>query len=266
MKIHGFQKTTLLDYPGHIAATVFTGGCNFRCPFCQNGSLALEPEGQPLIPEEEVLAHLRKRQEVLEGVCITGGEPTLESGLREFILKCRALGYLVKLDTNGYRPEMLREFLQEGILDYVAMDIKASPANYGRAAGIPGCDMDRIRESVSLLRASGVPHEFRTTVVKGIHTAGEFEEIGKWLAGSSVYYLQAYRDSGDILGMRRDRSGMAKDARETAEHLSETDGSMAQPEQDTIGGIMAAFTKEEMEQMAALAGKYIDKVMLRGVG
>ncbi|MCM1213009.1 MAG: anaerobic ribonucleoside-triphosphate reductase activating protein [Lachnospiraceae bacterium] len=233
MKIHGLQKTTLLDYPGHIAATVFTGGCNFRCPFCQNSSLAVEPEGQPLIPEEEALAHLRKRQGVLEGVCITGGEPTLESGLREFIFKCRTLGYLVKLDTNGYRPEILREFLQEGILDYVAMDIKASPENYGKAAGISGCDMDRIRESIRLLQTSGVPYEFRTTVVRGIHTVEEFEEIGKMLAGSSAYYLQAYRDSGDILG---------------------------------AGRTMAAFTKMEMERMAVLAGKYIDKVALRGVG
>lgn len=233
MKIHGFQKTTLLDYPGHVAATVFTSGCNFRCPFCQNGSLVLEPERQPLIPEEEVLTHLRKRQGILEGVCITGGEPTLERNLREFILKCRRLDYLVKLDTNGYRPEVLRELLQAKLLDYVAMDVKASPANYGRATGCPDCDMDRIRESVSLLQTSGVSYEFRTTVVKGIHTVKEFEEIGRFLAGSQAYYLQAYQDSGDILG---------------------------------ADGAMSAFTKEEMEQMAALAGKYIDKVMLRGVG
>jgi len=232
MKIHGFQKTTLLDYPGHIAATVFTGGCNFRCPFCQNGSLVLEPDSQPFIPEEDVLAHLRKRRGILEGICITGGEPTLAGGLREFILQCRELGYLVKLDTNGYRPEVLGGFLQEGILDYVAMDIKASPGNYERAAGCPGCHMERIRESIRLLRESSISYEFRTTVVKGIHLAEEFEEIGRLLAGSTAYYLQAYRDSGNVLGAEYD---------------------------------MTAFSRHEMEQMADLAGKYIDKVVLRGV-
>lgn len=241
MKIYGFQKTTLLDYPEHIAATVFTGGCNFRCPFCQNGSLALEPESQPLIPVETVLAHLRKRRGILEGVCITGGEPTLEGDLREFLLRCRELGYLVKLDTNGYRPRVLGRFLREGILDYVAMDIKASPANYGRATGCPNCDMERIGESIRMLRAGGIPYEFRTTVVKGIHTVEEFEEIGRWLAGSQAYYLQAYRDSGDILGAKQQVQGTA------------------------ISGQMEAFTKEEMEQMAVLAGKYMDKVALRGV-
>lgn len=237
MKIHGFQKTTLLDYPGHIAATVFTGGCNFRCPFCQNGSLVLEPEGQPLIPDEEVLEHLKKRRNILEGVCITGGEPTLETDLREFILQCRELGYLVKLDTNGYRPEALGKFLREGLLDYVAMDIKASPENYSRATGCSECDMERIQESIRLLRTGGIPFEFRTTVVKGIHSVEEFEEIGRLLAGSPIYYLQAYRESGDILGLGGDA-----------------------PRRQ-----MAAFTRQEMEQMADLAGKYIDKVELRGV-
>lgn len=232
MKIHGFQKTTLLDYPGHIAATVFTGGCNFRCPFCQNGSLVMEPESQPLIPEEEVLAHLRKRRGILEGICITGGEPTLERDLREFILKCRELGYLVKLDTNGYRPEVLEELLQEGLSDHVAMDIKASPGNYAIATGCPKCDVERIKESIRLLLTSGISHEFRTTVVKGIYSVEEFEEIGRLLAGSRVYYLQAYRDSGDRLPVAWD---------------------------------MAAFSKQEMERMASLAGKYIDKVVLRGV-
>ena len=257
MEIHGFNKTTLLDYPGHVAATVFTGGCNFRCPFCQNGSLVREPESQPLIPEEEALAHLRKRRGILEGVCITGGEPTLERDLREFILKCRVLGYLVKLDTNGYRPEILRELLQEKILDYVAMDIKASPVNYGRAAGCPGCDMDRIRESVSLLQTSGISHEFRTTVVKGIHTVEEFDEIGRFLAGSKAYYLQAYQDSGDILGRRNGDLQIAGNHLEVEETILQTGKNM--PES------MSAFTKEKMEQMAVLAGKYIDKVVLRGV-
>lgn len=279
MKIHGFQKTTLLDYPGHIAATVFTGGCNFRCPFCQNGSLVLLPESQPLIPVGDVLVHLRKRRGILEGVCITGGEPTLERDLREFILQCRELGYLVKLDTNGYRPEVLGQLLKEGILDYVAMDIKASPSNYGRATGCPGCDVGRIKESIRLLRTGGIPYEFRTTVVKGIHTVEEFEEIGRWLAGSPAYYLQAYRDSGDILGTEyRNRPFFPQNISAAGDgmtgKLTDT-GEAAMPGQEEasmsgIGGIavsgrMEAFSKEEMEQMAFLAGKYMDKVVLRGV-
>lgn len=258
MKIHGFQKTTLLDYPEHVAATVFTGGCNFRCPFCQNGSLVLEPESQLPIPEAEVLAHLRKRQGILEGICITGGEPTLEKDLREFILQCRELGYLVKLDTNGYRPEILGKYLQEGILDYVAMDIKASPENYARATACPKCDMGRIRESIRLLQTSNILYEFRTTVVKGIHTVEEFEEIGKLLSDSKVYYLQAYQDSGDILGMRSDNL-------KTERAIPGIEKENIKAGENTAGGTMTAFTKEEMEQMAALAGKYIDKVVLRGV-
>jgi len=230
MKIYGFQKTTLLDYPEHIAATVFTGGCNFRCPFCQNASLALQPDRQPMIPEEEVFKHLEKRRSVLEGVCITGGEPTLAEGLREFIIRCRELGYPVKLDTNGYRPEALKELLESGLLDYVAMDIKASLPNYGKASGCPGIDVSRIQRSILILRQSGVLHEFRTTVVKGIHSIEEFEEIGKLLAGAPAYYLQAFRNGEDVPGSGLD-----------------------------------SFSRGDMEKMAALAGKYIDKTALRGV-
>ena len=235
MRIYGFQKTTLLDYPGHIAATVFTGGCNFRCPFCHNASLVLKTEKLPLIPVREVLAHLEKRKGILEGVCITGGEPTLEKGLKQFILQCREFGYLVKLDTNGYRPEVLSELIQEGLLDYVAMDIKASLINYGAAAGCPDIDTEKIRESIRLLRTSGIAYEFRTTAVKGLHTVKEFEEIGKLLSGSSLYCLQAFRESEDILG------------------------------QNTSRVPMKSFSAQEMEQMAADAGKYIDKVILRGI-
>lgn len=265
MKIHGFQKTTLLDYPGHVAATVFTGGCNFRCPFCQNGSLVLEPESLLLISENEILAHLKKRQSILEGVCITGGEPTLENDLREFILKCRELGYLVKLDTNGYRPEILRKFLQEKILDYVAMDIKASPENYCRATGYPELDMERIRESIRLLQTSGISCEFRTTAVKGIHTVEEFEEIGKLLAGSKVYYLQAYQDSSDILGIRKGSIRGEKKAIQGVESDIQEESDFAELGSNIACRSLAAFSKKEMELMAALAGKYIDKVVLRGV-
>ena len=148
MEIHGFNKTTLLDYPEHIAATVFTGGCNFRCPFCHNGELVLDPGCQPLIPEEEVLSYLKKRQGILQGVCVTGGEPTLQRDLRAFLQKIKELEYPIKLDTNGYMPGVLWELLQEHLIDYVAMDIKASRDNYARAAGLPHIDISRIEESI----------------------------------------------------------------------------------------------------------------------
>lgn len=230
MKVHGLNKTTLLDYPGHLAATVFTGGCNFRCPFCHNRDLVLEPEGQPLIPEEEVLAHLGKRRGILEGVCVTGGEPTLQPDLPDFIRKVKELGYLVKLDTNGYRPEVLAGLLEAGLLDYVAMDVKAPPGRYAAVSGCPTLEFSRIRESIGCLRQGNVPYEFRTTVVKGLHRKEEFEEIGKLLEGSSILYLQAFRESENL-----------------------------------IGEGFGTFSREEMEEMAETARKYVDRVELRGI-
>lgn len=199
MEIQGFHKTTLLDYPGHVAATVFTGGCNFRCPFCHNGDLVLHPTAQPKVTEEEVFAHLDKRRGILEGVCITGGEPTLQPGLADFVNKVKALGYLVKLDTNGYEPAVLRRLLAEGVLDYVAMDVKASPENYAKAAGCPGLDFTRIEESIGILKNCGIPYEFRTTVVQGLHTVSEFTAIGRLLEGSRAYYLQSFRENENVI-------------------------------------------------------------------
>lgn len=230
MRIHGFNKTTLLDYPEHVAATVFTGGCNFRCPFCHNGNLVLEPGSQPMIPSEEVLEFLKKRRGILEGVCITGGEPTLQRDLPEFIREIKNMGYPVKLDTNGFNPKALWGLLQAGLLDYVAMDVKASKENYGTAAGVRNMDISPIEESIAILKSSNIVYEFRTTMVKGIHSIEEFEYIGKWLAGSRAYFLQQFRESDNVI------------------------------EQG-----FAAFSKEEMEQAAALAAKYIDRVELRGV-
>ena len=199
MQIHGLNKTTLLDYPEHLAATVFTGGCNFRCPFCHNAGLVLDPGSQPRIPEEEVLSFLRKRKGILNGVCITGGEPTLQKDLAGFIRQIKEMGYLVKLDTNGYRPEVLSQLLEEKLLDYVAMDIKSSPARYGIVAGVKGLDTSVIYKSVDLLKCSGVKYEFRTTVVKELHSKEDFEEIAKWLTGSRVHYLQAYRENENVM-------------------------------------------------------------------
>lgn len=247
MQIYGFNKTTLLDYPGYVAATVFTGGCNFRCPFCHNAGLVLDPTGQELISEEEVFAYLRKRQGILDGVCITGGEPTLQSDLREFILKIKELGYPVKLDTNGYRPQVLWSLLSEKLLDYVAMDIKASRENYAIASGLKNLDISRIEESVGILKSCKIAYEFRTTVVKGIHRIEEFDAIGRWLEGCKAYYLQAFRENENII--------------ESYGNCDEEDTA----EKNAPNSICGTFTKKDMESMAEMARKYIDNVALRGV-
>ena len=246
MQIHGFNKTTLLDYPEHIAATVFTGGCNFRCPFCHNGELVLDPGCQPLISEEEVLSYLKKRKGILQGVCVTGGEPTLQKDLKDFLQKIKEFGYPIKLDTNGYMPGVLWNLLQERLIDYVAMDIKASRENYARAAGLKNMDLSRIEESIGILKSSGIPYEFRTTVVKGIHTVEEFENIGKWITGCPAYYLQSYEENENCL-YRMAQTAESDDAGQSS----------AAP--------YGAFSREELEQMAELARKYVGKVVLRGV-
>lgn len=196
MKLYGFQSLTLLDYPGHLAATVFTGGCNFRCPFCHNGDL-IEP--QDPIPTEEILLSLAKRRSMLDGVCITGGEPTLHRDLPELIHKIRDLGLAIKLDTNGTSPEMLRQLAADGLLDYVAMDIKNSPEQYASTAGLLHVDMDAIRESVRFLMEGSLPYEFRTTLIPELHTPDDMHAIGRWIRGVPRYYLQAYRESPFVL-------------------------------------------------------------------
>ena len=198
MEIHGLNKTTLLDYPGRVASTIFTGACNMRCPFCQNADLVLDPKSQPTIPEEEVLAHIAKRKGIITGVCITGGEPTLQKDLKDFIKKIREIGVDVKLDSNGYRPEVLKDLLDEGLINYIAMDIKSSEGGYSRAAGVP-IDISRIKESIGLIMDSGIDYEFRTTVVKELHDEKTFEEIGEMIAGAKNYFLQAYVDSDRVI-------------------------------------------------------------------
>ena len=197
MNICGYQKTTLLDYPGHVAATIFTGGCNFRCPFCHNSDLLFN--NSIFISEEEILGFLKKRQNILSGICITGGEPTLQKGLSEFIEKVRSLGYKIKLDTNGYRPEIISDLLSKHLLDYIAMDIKAGYSNYSNVCGIPNINMDTIKESISIIESSGIDYEFRTTVVNELHSKQDFEEIAKMISLKSPYYIQSFKDSGNIL-------------------------------------------------------------------
>lgn len=230
MEIHGFLKTTLLDYPGRVACTVFFGGCNFRCPYCHNGDLVLSPKSLPLIPKEEVISHLEKRQGILDGVCITGGEPTLQPDLTVFLAEIKDLGYKIKLDTNGSRPEILKSLWEKGLIDYVAMDIKHAPEHYSDICNLPDFSMEPIRESVSFLLEGHFPYEFRTTVVRELHEKEDFEQIGAWIAGADAYYLQAYRESEQV-----------------------------------IHPVFSSYTKEELEEIRSLLKNYLSHVEIRGV-
>lgn len=199
MNIHGFNKFTLLDYPKHLAATIFVGGCNMRCPFCHNASLVLRTNTQPIIPEDEILNHLIKRKNILEGVCVTGGEPTLYPDLPCFINQIKEIGLKVKLDTNGTNPAMIRELIDKKLIDYVAMDIKNSKKKYESTAGNKDISLDKINESISLLLSGVVEYEFRTTIVNELHTESDIESIGDWIRNARAYFLQAYRDSDDVI-------------------------------------------------------------------
>lgn len=196
MRIGGLQKMTLLDYPGRVACTVFLPGCNFRCPFCHNTPLVLG--GGEDIPEEEFFRFLEKRRGLLDGVAVTGGEPLLQPELEGFLRRIRALGFLVKLDTNGAFPARLQALLEAGLVDYVAMDIKNRPEKYEATAGVP-VRLDDIRQSVAFLIAGSTDYEFRTTVVDELHEPEDFAAIGAWLAGAKRYFLQEFVDSGNIL-------------------------------------------------------------------
>lgn len=230
MQIHGFNKTTLLDYPGHLAATIFLGGCNFCCPFCQNKGLVLSPNEEPSIPVDEVLNYLRKRQGILEGVCISGGEPTLEKDLENFIKEVKALGYKIKLDTNGYKPDIIKNLLDKNLLDYVAMDIKSSLDNYPHITGFPSIDINKIQASVHNIMNSNIDYEFRTTIVKEYHTQSDIESIGKWIQDCKAYYLQNFSDSDSVI------------------HPG-----------------LSSHTKETLDLFRTLLLQYIDTVEIRGI-
>ncbi len=197
----GLQKLTLLDYPGKVACTLFTRGCNFRCPFCHNASLVVRADEQKAYDNSEVLAFLKKRKGILDGVAITGGEPTLMGGLYDFIKEVKDMGYSVKLDTNGTRPDVLKRLVNDNLLDYVAMDIKNSPEKYAYTCGLPETyDLSKIEESKDFLMSGTVDFEFRTTVAKPFHSEEDFVKIGEWLRGDEKYFLQQFKDSGDIIG------------------------------------------------------------------
>ena len=224
----GFQKLTLLDYPGKVACILFTNGCNFRCPFCHNASLVRAQDGAD-ISDDEVLEFLKKRQGILEGVCISGGEPLIHNELKDFIREVKKLGYPVKLDTNGSFPKKLRELIGEGLVDYVAMDIKNSFEKYNETTGI-STDIDSIKESIEILINGNIDYEFRTTLVSGFHTTQDMQRIGEMIKGTKKYYLQNFADSGDIL----------------------------------CPGL-APLGEEEMELMRKTAEKYVSVTQIRGI-
>ncbi|MDD3416958.1 MAG: anaerobic ribonucleoside-triphosphate reductase activating protein [Lachnospiraceae bacterium] len=199
MKIHGLNKTTLLDYPGRLAATIFLGGCNFRCVFCHNKSLVLSPDAEPTIPEEDIFHFLESRKNILQGICITGGEPTLWSDLPDFLEKIKRYDLPIKLDTNGTNPQMIKNLYKQHLIDMVAMDIKSSPDHYHEIIEIPFFQIQPIEESADFLLHADIPYEFRTTVVKEFFTEQIFREIGIWLKGASSYYLQSFKDSDSVM-------------------------------------------------------------------
>lgn len=229
MKIAGLQKLTLLDFPERVACTVFIGGCNFRCPFCHNSALVF-PQDTQKMSEEAFLSFLKKRIGILDGVAITGGEPLLSEEIVPFIEKIKALGYAVKLDTNGSNPARLETLVRRGLVDYVAMDIKNSPEKYALTCGLKAMDLTNIERSVHFLKQGLVPYEFRTTVVEEFHEAADFEKIGQWLEGARAYYLQCFVDSGACL----------------------------------VEGLHAP-SEESLALYRALAAKYVPNTQLRGV-
>ena len=199
IKFYGLQKITLLDYPGKMAATVFTGGCNFRCPFCHNRSLVFLNENDSEISIDDIMDYLKKRNKVLDGVCITGGEPLLHKGIKDFIKEVRNLGLSIKLDTNGSNYQALKELIDEKLVDYVAMDIKNCPSKYNLTIGQENFDLSDIEKSKNYLLENHVDYEFRTTVVKQFHEVEDFVEIGEWIKGAKHYYLQNFEDHGSCI-------------------------------------------------------------------
>ncbi len=243
MLIGGFQSTTLLDYPGHLACTVFTQGCNFRCPFCQNGSLVLPEKFDTPFSEEDTLARIKKRSNIYEGVCVSGGEPTNQPDLAEFLKKIKDMGLLVKLDSNGTRPEVLRQLHKESLIDMIAMDIKAAPAQFAEVCGLKGDNtglaeklLEKTAESIDFIMNSGIEYEFRTTLVKGLHDISQTEAMSEQISGAKAYFLQSYTDS-DLI-------------------INKLNGNEKQFE---------SFSETELNEILASVRKYVPAACLRGV-
>ena len=198
MKIKGFQKLTLLDFPGRTACTVFTAGCNFRCGFCHNALLVTETD-DTFVPENEFFDFLKTRVGILDGVAITGGEPLLQKGIKEFMRKIRELGFMIKLDHNGTKPELLKEIIDEGLVDYVAVDIKNSPEKYAMTVGLNELDITPIKKTVDILVNGSIDYEFRTTVNDELFSADDFKKIGEFIKGAKRFFIQQFKDSGNLI-------------------------------------------------------------------
>ena len=232
--IAGLQKMTLLDFPGKVACTVFLQGCNFRCPFCHNSEL-IPRQGKPLMDMDALLAFLEKRKGLLDGVCISGGEPTLCPELEALLGRIKALGYAVKLDTNGSRPDVLKSLVRQGLVDYVAMDVKNSPILYPKNLGFDRYDLEAVEESLRYLIAGNVAYELRTTVVSQLHSEGSMLEMGRWLASllpprkPRALFLQFFTDRDTVL----------------------------------FSGLSAP-SRKEMENYAAILGQYVEEIVIRG--
>ncbi len=195
MKINGYEKFSMVDFEGKICCTVFTGGCNMRCPFCHNGALVIGDVKSGQIDDAEVMDYLKKRKGLVDAVSVTGGEATLQPDLADFLRRVKDLGYITKLDTNGLRPDVLRNLLSDGLVDYVAMDVKNSPEKYEFTTGLKSVDLDKINLSMRIIKDSGVNHEYRTTIIKEFHTAEDMMKIADWISGAKAYYMQNYKDS-----------------------------------------------------------------------
>ena len=230
MDIHGLLKLTLLDYPGKVACTIFAGGCNFRCPFCHNASLVLPEQMDSSLTETDIFSFLEKRKGLLDGVCLTGGEPLLQGDSTNFLKKVKSLGYSVKLDTNGYFPDKLKEIVLSDAVDYVAMDIKNSEEKYALTCGVKSFDFSRIKESIDFLLSGKVTFEFRTTVVKEFHDEISFKNIAKLIAGAENYYLQGFVSSDNL-----------------------------------IGNGFSGYEKNQLEYFADIVRPYVKNVSLRGI-
>ena len=230
MRLGGIQKLTLLDYPGTVACTVFTLGCNMRCPFCHNSLLVTKADEAEVYPEEEFFKFLGKRRGILDGVCVTGGEPLIHSDAGEFIAKIKAMGFKVKLDTNGSFPDRLEEILKSGNVDYVAMDIKNSPEKYAMTIGLENYDLSEIEKSKNYLLENHVDYEFRTTIVREFHEPEDLKKIGEWIRGAKHYYLQNFEDHGTCI-----QAG-----------LGEVD-------------------LHTLETMKRIAGEYVEHIEIRGI-
>lgn len=229
MKIFGLQKLTLLDYPGRVACTVFLGGCNFRCPYCHNSQLFGEG-AQPVMDGEELLSFLKGRRGILDGVCVTGGEPTLQPELLWLLRGIKDLGYQVKLDTNGYRPEVLRTVVEEGLVDYVAMDVKNGPGQYGPTVGLDTLELGRLEESIRFLLEGRVDYELRTTVVEPLHDEASISAMREWLLdlgkGKKVkrLFLQPFvdRETVPVAGLQAPEMALLKGFAEILRPCAET--------------------------------------------